>query len=173
MHNRILLSVIVFLALTLAMPAFAESRGQFERTLKVTGAPDVEVNTGSGDITVRTGDTSTVHVIGHIHASSVSDWFGGGASSDEKIKRLEANPPIEQTGNIIRIGRIEDPSLRRNISISYEVTVPASSNLRANTGSGNAQVDGLTAPVKVSTGSGDVTLRNISAEVRQHRKWPC
>jgi hypothetical protein len=166
MHKRILLSVFVLLALSLAVPAFAESQGQFDRTLKVTGAPDVEVSTGSGDITVRTGDTSTVHVVGHIRASNMSSWFGGGASSDEKIKRLEANPPVEQTGNLIRIGRIDDPDLRRNISISYEVTLPASSNLRANTGSGNAQVDGVTAPVKVSTGSGDVTLSNLSGEVR-------
>jgi len=166
MQKRILLSVLVLLALSLAVPAFAESQGQFDRTLKVTGAPDVEVSTGSGDITVRTGDTSTVHVVGHIRASNMSSWFGGGGSSEEKIKRLEANPPVEQTGNMIRIGRIEDPDLRRNISISYEVTLPASSNLRANTGSGNAQVDGVTAPVKVSTGSGDVNLNNLSGEVR-------
>lgn len=166
MHKRILLSVLVLLALSLAVPAFAESQGQFDRTLKVTGAPDVEVSTGSGDIKVSTGDNSTVRVVGHIRASNMGSWFGGGGSSDEKIKRLESNPPIEQTGNLIRIGRIEDPDLRRNISISYEVTLPAGSNVRANTGSGNASVSGLTAPVKVSTGSGDVNLSNISAEVR-------
>jgi hypothetical protein len=166
MRKRILLSVIVLVALSLAVPAFAESQGQFDRTLKVTGTPDVEVSTGSGDIVVRTGDTSTIHVVGRIRANNMSSWFGGGASAEEKIKRIEANPPIEQTGNMIRIGRIEDPDLRRNISISYEVTLPASSNLRANTGSGNAQVDGVTAPVKVSTGSGDVNLNNLSGEVR-------
>jgi hypothetical protein len=164
MHKRVIFPILVLLALTVVMPAYAESQGQFERTLKVTGAPDVEVSTGSGDITVRTGDSNTVRVIGRIRASN--NWFGGGASSDEKIKRLESNPPVEQTGNMIRIGRIDDPELRRNISISYEVTLPASSNLRANTGSGNAQVDGVTAPVKVSTGSGDVKLSNISGEVR-------
>jgi Putative adhesin len=166
MRKQLLLSALVLVALTFTMTASAESTGQFDRTLKVTGTPDIEVSTGSGDITIRSGDSGTIHVVGHIHASSMSSWFGGGASSDEKIKRLEANPPIEQTGNMVRIGRIEDPDLRRNISISYEVTLPANSNLRANTGSGNAQIDGISAPVKVSTGSGDVSLRNISGEVR-------
>src|SRR3954469_19447440 len=94
MHKRIFLSVIVLLSLSLAVPAFADSQGQFDRTLKVTGAPDIEVSTGSGDIKITTGDTSTVHVVGHIRASNMSSWFGGGGSSEEKIKRLETNPPI-------------------------------------------------------------------------------
>ncbi len=165
MNKRLLLPLLVVLALTIATPAFAESQGQFDRTLKVTAAPDVEVSTGSGDIVVRSGDASTVRVIGRIRASNMSGWFGGGDVS-AKIKRIESNPPIEQTGNMIRIGRIEDPELRRNISISYEITVPAATNLRANTGSGNTQVSGLTSPTKVNTGSGDVTLSNLSGETR-------
>ena len=36
---------------------------------------------------------------------------------------MEANPPILQSGNDLRIGHIDDPELRRNISISYEVVV--------------------------------------------------
>ncbi len=165
MNKRLLLPLLVVLALTIATPAFAESQGQFDRTLKVTAAPDVEVSTGSGDIVVRSGDASTVRVIGRIRASNMSGWFGGGDVS-AKIKRIESNPPIEQTGNMIRIGRIEDPELRRNISISYEITVPAATNLRANTGSGNTQVSGLSSPTKVNTGSGDVTLSNLSGETR-------
>lgn len=167
MNRKTLLPLLVILALTIATPAFGQAQGQFDRTLKVTAAPDVEVSTGSGDIMVRTGDTSSVRVIGRIRASSnMSSWFGGGASAEAKVKRIEANPPIEQTGNMIRIGRIDDPELRRNISISYEVTVPAATTLRASTGSGNTDVQGLTSPTKVSTGSGDVNVRNISAEVR-------
>lgn len=165
MNRNTLIPLLVVLALIVATPAFAQTQGQFDRTLKVTAAPDVEVTTGSGDIVVRSGDTTTVRVIGRIRAGSMSSWFGGGDSS-AKIKRLEAAPPIEQTGNMIRIGRIEDPDLRRNISISYEITVPAATTLRANTGSGNAEVQGLSSTTRVSTGSGDVNMRDISAEVR-------
>jgi hypothetical protein len=161
MNKKFLLPLLAVLALTIT--ALAQSEGHFERTLKVTAGPDVEVTTGSGDIVVRAGDASSVRIVGRIRAGS--GWFSGGNTA-AKIKRLEANPPIEQTGNMIRIGRIDDPDLRRNISISYEVTVPAATNLRANTGSGNAEVQGITSPVKVSTGSGDVRLSNISAEVR-------
>jgi hypothetical protein len=167
MNKKLCFPLLAVLFLAIAIPAVAQSEGHFERTLKVTAGPDVEVTTGSGDITVRTGDTNSVHVVGRIRVgNNIGSWFGGENNAAAKIKRLEANPPIEQTGNLIRIGRIDDPDLRRNVSISYDVTVPAATNLRANTGSGNTSVDGLTSPVKVSTGSGDVRLTNISAEVR-------
>jgi len=59
-------------------------------------------------------------------------WRG---NAEAKIKRLEDNPPIQQSGNDIRIGHIDDPELRHNISISYEVTVPAE-----NRGSGGDRI---------------------------------
>lgn len=164
MNKKLFFPILIVFALAVAAPAFSQApQGQFDRTLKVTGTPDIEITTGSGDITVRTGDATTVRVIGKIRASGMDRFFG---NAQEKIKRIEANPPIQQTGSLIRIGRIEDPDLRRNISISYEVTLPANTNLRSNTGSGNQDVEGLSAPVKASTGSGDVTVRRVSAEVR-------
>ena len=75
-------------------------------------------------------------------------------NSEEKIKRLEANPPIQQSGNDIRIGHIDDPELRRNVSISYDVTVPATTELRVETGSGNQTVEGIQGPLEVTAGSG-------------------
>ncbi|MBI4467606.1 MAG: DUF4097 family beta strand repeat protein [Acidobacteria bacterium] len=160
---------IVLLAATLtaagALSAFAETaRGSFERTLKVTGAVDLEVNTGSGSITVRTGGASSVYVKGTIRASS--GLFGGLGDAQEKVRQLEANPPIQQTGNSIRIGGVEDRWLRQNVSISYELVVPADTRLRADTGSGGVDVEGLGGPVSADTGSGSIRISNIRGEVR-------
>jgi DUF4097 and DUF4098 domain-containing protein YvlB len=153
--------VAVFCALATSAVAFG-AEGSFDRTLTVSGAVDLEVTTGSGDIHVRAGDNSAVRVHGTIRARG--SWSG--LSPEEKVRRLEANPPIEQEGSVIRIGSIEDPELRRNVSISYDLIVPAETHLHAQTGSGDQSVDGIRGPVKASTGSGGLRLTNIGSEVR-------
>jgi len=143
------------------VPAAAATEGLFERTLQVTGAVHMDLTTGSGNVEVRTGSSNQVRVTGRIRAS---EWFGGDV--DEKIKRLEANPPIQQSGNIIRIGHIDDPELRHGISISYEVQVPAETELRAESGSGNQKVEGIQGPLDISAGSGDLNISRIGDRVR-------
>lgn len=163
MQRRIAYVLAIVSVLFVTTAALASEDGRFERTLKVTGMPQVEVSTGSGNIAVHTGDSSSVRVIGHIHANH--SWLFGG-NDMEKVKRIEANPPIEQTGNIIKIGRINDPELRRNISIDFEVWVPEQTTMRANSGSGDVMVENLKSMVTASTGSGNVQVRHINGDVR-------
>jgi DUF4097 and DUF4098 domain-containing protein YvlB len=162
MHRRIAYILAIVSLLFAATAALAEEDGRFERTLKVSGMSQVEVSTGSGNISVHTGDASAVRVIGHIHANH--SWLFGGRDMD-KVKRIEANPPIEQTGNIIKIGRINDPEARRNISIDFEVWVPEQTTLNANSGSGDVMVENLKSMVTARTGSGNVQLRQIKGDV--------
>ncbi len=139
-------------------------KGSFERTLKVTGLADLDVNTGSGNITVLPGDDSTVRIIGTIHA-----WARGGdgeASARERVRRLQANPPIEQNGNIIRVGHILERELQRNVAISYEITLPVDSRVRSNTGSGDINLSGIRGMVGANTGSGNITIDSGTVEVR-------
>src|SRR5712691_380982 len=152
--------IVVTLVCLQTLPAAASAEGSFQRTLQVTGAVNLEVTTGSGSIQVRTGSSNQVQVTGHIKAT---EWFGGNA--EEKVKRLEANPPIQQSGNDIRIGHIDDPELRHNISISYEVTVPAETELRVESGSGNQTVEGIRGPLEVSAGSGGLKISGIGDRV--------
>lgn len=143
----------------------ATAQGSFDRTLKVSGPVELEVDTGSGYITVRTGDSSDVHVHGIIRAGHFG-WFGGPPGNAEaKVHQLEKNPPILQSGNLIRIGRIEDPALRHNISISYELDVPPETRLKAATGSGNVSVEGIHGPVKATTGSGGLKISDIGNDL--------
>lgn len=163
MQRRFILLLTVLFTFVLAQTAFAYSEdGRFERTLKVTGMPQVEVHTGSGNISVHSGDSSSIRVIGHIHMGH--GWFGGG--SLDNVKRIEANPPIEQVGNLVKIGRINDAALRRNISIDFEVWVPEQTTLRADSGSGDVMVENLKNMVKANTGSGNVTVSHVQGEVR-------
>src|SRR3984893_17009129 len=153
------LTVAVLVCLP-ALPAGAAAEDSFERALQVSGPVHLELTTGSGNVEVRTGNSSQVQVTGHIRPS---EWFG--ANVEEKIKRLEANPPIQQSGNDIRIGHIDDPELRHNISISYEVIVPAETELRVESGSGNQTVEGIRGPLEVTAGSGGLNISGIGERV--------
>jgi len=163
MRNKHLLFPALAAVFFLTTLAYASEDGRFERTLKVTGVPQVEVSTGSGDISVHQGDSSSIKVIGHIHAGH--NWFGNSNVMD-RVKRIEANPPIQQTGNLVHIGRIDDPELRRNISIDFEVWVPHETTLKANSGSGDVTIDNLKSMLTVSTGSGNVKVAQNDGDVR-------
>jgi len=145
----------------LAPPLLLAAEGSFERSLHVTGPVDLQVSTGSGAIHVRAGDSQTVQVRGTIKARE----RGGGMSAEEKVRQLEANPPIQQEGNFIRVGHLEDSELSRNVSISYDLVVPKETRLRAETGSGDQTVEGIQGPLKASTGSGGIRIARISSEV--------
>ena len=173
---------ILAVALSCLQPlaASAAVQGTFERSLTVSGPVELDVNTGSGDIEVRTGGSGSVHVTGHVR---ISRW---GDNADEKLRRLQSNPPIEQSGNTIRVGYIHNPELTHDVSISYRIEVPADTRLNSHTGSGDQTVDGIRGPVEahagsgnirasslggetdLSTGSGDMRLENIKGDVRAH-----
>jgi len=128
-----------------AVPALA-TEATFERTLKVSGHVDLSVATGSGNIHVTPGSGSQVHIFARVK----SNWGG----NDEKVREIAANPPIEQTGDIIRIGARHENL--HNISIDYEIETPADSYLDASSGSGNVTDDGVGENTKLTTGSGNI-----------------
>lgn len=159
-RNLTLAAVVVALGL---LPAGAAVTGHFERTLKVTGPVDLDVISGSGNVTVHTGGSDAVVVSAKIHASN--SWLFGG-SAEDRIHRIEQNPPIEQQGNIIHIGRAQDRDLFHNISIDYDLTVPAQTRLTSQTGSGDQVINGLQLPLTAKTGSGNVTVDNLGTDAR-------
>lgn len=155
-----LVIVIFGLSFLAACSAFAGREGTFHRSLDVSGPVDIDLTTGSGNVAVRTGGNGKVEITGHIRASG---WFDGG---QERISRIEANPPIQQSGNSIRIGHMHDSDLLHNISISYELVVPAQTQLTSHSGSGRQEVDGLTGAINLDAGSGDVRISNTGNTVR-------
>jgi DUF4097 and DUF4098 domain-containing protein YvlB len=156
MIQRRLAALLSFLFLPLMLHARAE--GNFDRTLQVSGAVSLDLTTGSGDITVKAGGPGQVVVHGKIHDSS---WFG----DDKAITQIQSNPPIQQNGNSIRIGYSLPDDLKRHVSISYEITVPADSSVQTQSGSGNIEIAGVRSEVQAHTGSGDVRLRDLGARL--------
>lgn len=128
-----------------ALPALA-SEATFERTLSVNGRVELSVSTGSGNIHITRGAGNQVHIWGKVK----SGWGG----SDERVREIAAHPPIEQTGNIIRIGGHHENL--HNVSIDYEIQAPQDAFLDAGSGSGDITVDGVGENAKISTGSGNI-----------------
>ncbi|HEV2424033.1 MAG TPA: DUF4097 family beta strand repeat-containing protein [Terriglobia bacterium] len=149
-------------ALILVLPSVLfGAEGSFDRSLRVSGPVDLDVSTGSGHIRVRTGESGTVQV--HAVIKARDHW--GGPSAEEKVHRIEANPPIEQDGSVIRVGHLHDSALSRNVSIDYDLVVPPDTRLRADSGSGDQSVEGIRGPLKVETGSGRIDATHIGGEV--------
>jgi DUF4097 and DUF4098 domain-containing protein YvlB len=139
--------------------------GSFERRLAVTGPLNLEVQSGSGTIQVRQGDTGTVQVLGRARAG-FGDWINfNGASAAERVREIESNPPVEQSGNTIRIGKSR-ANVWDGVSISYNITVPANTRVIARSGSGDLIIGDLSGPVEASTGSGDIRIGRTSEAVR-------
>ena len=132
-----------------ALPALG-AEATFERTLSVSGHVELTVQTGSGNIHLTRSSGNQVHIWGKVKANC----WGINCASEEKVKEIAANPPIEQTGNIVRIGAHHENL--HNISIDYEIQAPENAFLDASSGSGNVTVEGVGENAKLSTGSGNI-----------------
>jgi Toastrack DUF4097 len=155
--------VVLTAGVLAAQPAHAQrAEGSFQRTVTVSGSADVDVVSGSGSIEVRQGAAGRVEISGRIRANDGWGWRRSQLTAEERVRRLEANPPVEQRGNTVRIGYIAQEELRDAVSVSYVVTVPPGATLRTNTGSGSQEID-VDGSVDAHSGSGSLRIRRAGA----------
>jgi putative adhesin len=145
---------------TLAAATAFAADSNFDRTLNVSGSPNVSVSTGSGYIRLHPGSGNQVHIVAHVRSSH--GWMsGGGSDADSRIQQIVSNPPIVQSGNDITIGERHNNDLYRNITIDYEITLPKASGISAATGSGDVEIQDVGASVKAQSGSGSVRVHGV------------
>ncbi|HYL93815.1 MAG TPA: DUF4097 family beta strand repeat-containing protein [Alphaproteobacteria bacterium] len=141
-----------------------QEEGSFQRTLPVTGPVELDVFSGAGNITVHAGSDSAVYISARIQAHD--SWSS--MRAEEKVRKLEANPPIVQRGNRIEIGRSGDRELLNNVAIHYDLTVPAQTRLTTMTGAGSQRISGLKLPVDARTGAGRVEADDVTGNMELH-----
>ncbi len=156
------LALAILLVCTPWLFAQNGQEGSFARTLKVTGAVDLQVRTGAGQIQVRNGAPGEVQINAILRAH---DSLFGVGDAGERIHRIESSPPIEQSGNTIRVGYEDQRDLYRDLSISYEIVVPEATRLTARSGSGSQSVEGIQGPLDAHTGSGSLKIMDVEHEV--------
>src|SRR5580700_11275769 len=153
-----------FLAIALAVlfastfAAASTPQGHFEKTFQVTGPVDLEVQTRSGDITVRTGPAGSVSIRGKIFVGD--RWLMGSRHAD--VSDIEQHPPLRQDGNSIHIDYVNV----RDISVDYEITVPEDATIRTRSGSGDQIIEGTRGNIDLQSGSGDIKLSRLTGEIR-------
>lgn len=154
-----------FLAITalLALACLSAARARateatFERDLAVSGKPDLIISDGSGSIHLSVGPAGRVHVFARVKSA----WGG----SDEQVRQIAAHPPVEQTGNIVRIG--ERRQGFTNISIDYEIQAPPGAFLDATSGSGNVTDESVGTNTKLNTGSGSIRATGLQGSFSLH-----
>ena len=141
----------------------ASESATFDRTLSVSGRVHLEVTSDLGGIILTTGSATTVRV----HAV-IKPVYGEGdlGFTAARIRALQQNPPIEQVGDRIRIGYVNDPAALDGVTMRLEIEAPRTTQIRAHTTSGGIRIDGIEGPTIAETSSGRIEISNIATEVR-------
>jgi hypothetical protein len=143
--------------------AFASTPGSFDRTLSVTGPVSLEVRSDPGGVHITTGPSPNVIVHAIIRPLYGRVDFD---IAEANIRALEKDPPIERSGNQIRIGFPKDPAMLRAVTIRYEIQTPRVTQVQAQTTSGAILIEGIEGPATTITSSGRTEISNLERELR-------
>jgi len=143
--------------------ALAYEPATFDRTLSVSGRVELDVRSDLGGIILTTGSATTVRV----HAV-IKPVYGAAdlGFTEARIRALQQSPPIEQAGDLIRIGYVKDPAALAGITMRLEIESPSMTQIRAHTTSGGIRIDGIEGPTIAESSSGRVEVSHVSTEVR-------
>src|ERR1700682_5233144 len=130
-HRNLCLPLVLFSAI--AVLAGCNSgpsvSGAFDRNYNVAGPIRLELTNASGDVDISGSTDGKVHVRGEVRVSGI-----GSGASQKRLDKNIANPPIEQKGDTIRIGK--EMSRMHNISIAYTIQVPRDTEVSSTLASG-------------------------------------
>lgn len=158
MNRQRVSTLILAVLLASAFAAASTPQGHFEKTLQVSGPVELEVQTHSGDVIIRSGAAGSVSIRGKIFVGD--RWLLG--SRHGEVSDIEQHPPLRQDGNSIHIDYVS----ARDISVDYEITVPSDTTIRTHSGSGDQTIEGTHGNVDLESGSGDVKISHLTGEIR-------
>lgn len=144
--------------LALAAPARAD---QWEKTYKLTGKPDLRVDTNDGPIELSSSASPEIHV---------RVWTSGWRISSDEVRIARETQEGNRVEVEVRVPRSRwswgFSSIHREVRI--EVSVPRESNLDLHTGDGHMRVRGVTGDIRLNTGDGSLTVDDLRGTLRFH-----
>ena len=133
--------------------------GSFDRTLTVNAPIRLELANASGNVSITGSTDNKVHV----HADIRS--FGMGFDSPQKrVDDIVKDPPVEQKGDTVRIGK--DLSHIHNVSIDYVIEVPHDTEVSTQVASGSQTITHVRGPVKAEAASGSIHVDHIDRQTQ-------
>ncbi len=160
-HGNLCLPLVLFSAAVVlaGCNSGASVSGTFDRNYNVSGPIRLELTNASGDVDITGSADGKVHVRGEVRASGF-----GFENPQTRLDDTLANPPIEQRGDTIRIGK--EMSRMRNISIAYTIRVPRDTEVSSTLASGAQTIRGVRGPVKVQAASGVIRVEKIERDTQ-------
>ncbi|MHC4727338.1 MAG: DUF4097 family beta strand repeat-containing protein [Planctomycetota bacterium] len=134
-------------------------RAKYEKTIKAQAPLEsgsiLVANTSYGSITVSGADTTDCSVLATIRVQAPSEEEA--AEIAEKVK-IE----LELAGKTLTV-RADKPHLKkkRSISISYQITVPAQTNIECTNSYGSIECKNINGQIQADTSYGGVNCREI------------
>ena len=104
--------------------------GAFDRSFSVSAPIRLELSNASGNVTITGSSDNKVHVHGDVRSSGI-----GFDSPQKRLDAIVGNPPVEQKGDTIRVGK--DLSKIHNVSIAYTIEVPHDTEISTQVASGS------------------------------------
>jgi hypothetical protein len=127
-------------------------REPVEQTFEVGEAPTLEITNFAGSVTVRAGESDVIRVKATKKASTAS-----------RLGQIEVEM-AEQGGRVvIRARKLYDGD---NVSVDLEITAPASTRLKVDSGAGTIKVRDLAGQVDARSGAGTIAVNGTSGPVR-------
>lgn len=151
-----LFAVLVVLAGCHAGPSVS---GSFARSFNVNGPIRLELANAAGDVNIAEGAAGTVTIHAEVRASGF-----GFEDPQKRLSDIISNPPVEQRGDTIRIGK--EFSRMRNISIAYSIQVPHDTEISSTVASGAQTIRNVRGPVNVKAASGSIRVEKIDRDVQ-------
>jgi DUF4097 and DUF4098 domain-containing protein YvlB len=152
-------------ALLLAITAVAGCKtgpaavGSFDRTLTVISPIRLELANVSGNVSITGSVDNKVHVHAEVRSSGI-----GFDNPQKRLDEMVNNPPIEQKGDTVRIGK--DMRRIHNVAISYVIEVPHDTEVNSNVVSGSQTILNVRGPVKADSVSGSIRAEDIDRQTQ-------
>jgi len=127
-----------------------------ERRLSVEGKPDVKLSTRDGAIEIRSWDRPEVLVVVEKHAfnKQAAAAMTVSSSQDGNHVTVDATLPRRETLSSLFWGGLGSAKLI--------VSVPAASDVQANTGDGSIDLQGVQGVLSLRSGDGSIRARQVS-----------
>jgi DUF4097 and DUF4098 domain-containing protein YvlB len=133
--------------------------GSFARSFSVNGPIRLELTNAAGDVTITEGAAGTVSIHAEVRASGF-----GFENPQNRLNDIVSNPPVEQRGDTIRIGK--DLTRMRNIAIAYTIQVPHDTEISSTVASGAQTIRNVRGPVNIKAASGSIRVEKIERDTQ-------
>ncbi len=130
----------------------ALDRERVEETFEIGDAPSLEITNFAGSVTIRSGEGDVARVVATKKASSRS-----------RLDRIEVDMSAREGRLVIKTRKSFTTG---NASVDLEITAPAGSRVKVDTGAGEVDVRGITGQIDIDSGAGTVSVRGAQGATR-------